>query len=207
MRGDLGLLLMIAALLVLAVAMRASESPHPAHPHARALADGTAVIKASPPGSAVFFDIDDTLLDTARSTPAPAPRKQQGPRDLKRHAAAMLLPNLEILQLARQARDSGMRVVLLTARPSTRLTREWTEANLAMFDVPYHELHFDHKKALFRESWSRANPERPIALTVGDRAEDVRGSTENGYHGILLPGSDSPTYALLRPAAAERRRD
>jgi len=108
------------------------------------------------PNDAVMFDIDDTLIDT---------RYQQ--------------PIYSSIQLSRQAKQMGYKVIIITARPNRPDVRTYTISQLKEIGVPYDELYISNRKTQIKEDTGYN-----YILSVGDQWHD----TTNSEHFIKLPG-------------------
>tara|TARA_B100000683_G_C12214980_1_gene442447 strand:- start:32 stop:478 length:447 start_codon:yes stop_codon:yes gene_type:complete len=108
------------------------------------------------PNSAVMFDIDQTLID--------------------RHHSIQ-----PIIDLCNYAKSRGIKVILITARPDTKLSNIITKKQLKSHGIQYDELYFspaDRKKVLKKQLGY------DFIFSVGDLPTDV-----DGVHGgrpILL---------------------
>jgi hypothetical protein len=151
-----------------------------------------ATLRRSPVGAyAVFFDIDETLID---------PNKPRVSVDWSDKLTYQAID--PVCELARAASARGFRVIILTARPECEDNRLLSTRSLSGAGVPFDELHFsggDWPKVSFRALWPKSENGCPIILTIGDRHTDVLGSKEYGYSSILLPPSTAlPGSASLR---------
>ena len=123
---------------------------------------------------AVHFDIDCTLLD--ESAPFVLGDEEY------------IGPNDDIIQLLRNCKAIGYKIIIITARPKSG--EQMTRTNLELFQIPYDALIFsshkaDWKKALFEKRGVR------MVMSVGDNLVDCQG--EYAGEPILLktPGVQS----------------
>lgn len=110
---------------------------------------------------ASMFDIDDTLIFEKT-------RK----------------PNEYIINLLKQCKMAGHRIVIITARPDFEKNVIWTKKQLKSFDIPYDELYFC--KPEFKSKLKRQLGYNFI-LSVGDKLTDLTDSkfyinTSTLYH-------------------------
>ncbi|QIG59926.1 hypothetical protein [Dishui Lake phycodnavirus 4] len=115
-------------------------------------------------GDAVMFDIDDTLIYQVL-----APSGQR---------------NEWMIDLLKEAKDLGYYIIIITARPSTKETIEYTIAQLHNYNIYYDELMFvpaENKTDAKKQSkWK-------YILSVGDMETDLTDSehvinTSSGYY-------------------------
>ena len=98
---------------------------------------------------AVMFDIDDTLIQT-NGTPIP-----------------------EMINLLRQSKMAGYRIVIITARPGYPDNVKWTKRQLASKGITYDELHFC---APNMKSTVKRRLGYNFLLSVGDQPTDLTDS-------------------------------
>lgn len=142
----------------------------------------------------ILFDVDDTLVFGD-------PEDKIGVREMElgEHDGSpifILPPNRQIVEIAKVARTLGMKVIILTARPS--LSRNATKANLDMFRVPYDKIFVNDKdddpefKINIRRAIQKNNS---LILTVGDQPCDVLLPGKSGV--LKLPDPDSKCCYFL----------
>jgi len=113
------------------------------------------------PNDAVMFDIDETLIHRD-GTPIP-----------------------KIINLLQMCKCAGYKVVIMTARPLSKLNVEFTKEQLASFKIPYNFLMFisaDDKTKIKRQLNLK------FILSVGDQITDIGAST----YWIKLPQKNDP---------------
>jgi len=142
----------------------------------------------------VLFDVDETLVFGD-------PEEKLGVREMELgdHSGQpvfILPPNPQIVKIAKEARNLGFKVIILTARPST--SKLATVTNLDMFGIPYDKVFMNDKdedpefKIRLRRRISEQNS---LLLTIGDQPCDV---ILPGRSGILkLPDPDSKCSYFL----------
>jgi predicted secreted acid phosphatase len=160
-------------------------------------------ISRAPKGSAVVFDFDDTLFDP-HSVADTAHVGSRAYWNADRRAVPLYRPIVEMCDVLKFAVARGMYIVIITARPDNRATKQTVLHNFKKQRMQIQELpcspHYPRHMNFKARLRQKLQLSRPIILTIGDQWGDV--NEPDGYDWIKLPTKQEPLLVSSLPTAS-----